>query len=68
MNNENEIAYELGRIAEKINPFQEPYSDYQVGKIGCVVEGQIAIAKGLFAIADAIQIMSNTMESIAESK
>ena len=57
----NDTSDALNRIAEKINPFSEPYSDANIGHVGCVVEGQIATAKGLFAIAASIDNLADAI-------
>jgi hypothetical protein len=56
------IAREIERLTNKINPFEEPYSDSDGGTVGCIVEGQISTAKGLFAIARAIEKLADAIE------
>ena len=60
-----QIAIALNRLTRTINPFEEPYSDKEVGNVGCIVEGQISMSKGLFAIAHAIEDLA---EAIRERK
>ena len=48
-------------LARVINPFSQPYSMSDGGTIGCVVEGQIATAKGLLAIASAIEDLAEAV-------
>jgi len=60
-----DIEHALHVLAAKIQPFEQPYSDGQIGVVGCIVEGQIANARGLFAIADAI---NNLADVLSEKK
>jgi len=60
---ESEIAVALRQINYNINPCQGgTYSDSDVGTVGSIVEAQISIAKGLFAIALAINNLSETIK------
>lgn len=51
-----EIAKAIETLANTFSPFrQSVYSDDEVGTIGCMLEAQISVAKGLFAIAREIR-------------
>ena len=56
-----DIEHALHVLAATIQPFDKPYSDSELGVVGCVVEGQIANARGLFAIASAINNLADAM-------
>ena len=56
-----DIEHALHVLAAKIQPFEAPYSDSEIGVVGCIVEGQIANARGLFAIASAINNLADAM-------
>lgn len=64
MSDFSDIEHALHILAAKIQPFEQPYSDSQIGVVGCIVEGQIANARGLFAIADSINKLADVMSEL----